>query len=84
MDDGDRSRADAAKRIKNRRDFAMHLGAFLIVNAMMIGIWALSGRGSFWPGWLMLFWAVGVAFHGWWALFGQPVTDQDIRKELDR
>ena len=83
MDRQDGERTDAVRRIKNRRDFIMHLGAFVIVNAMFVGIWAFSGAGNFWPGWIMLFWGVAVAFHGWWAFFGQPVSERDVRKEIE-
>jgi hypothetical protein len=82
MEDRDSDRERAIKRLKARRDFRMHLGAYLIVNAMLVGMWALSWRGHFWPGWLMVFWGVGLAFHGWWAYFGGPISVADIRKEM--
>lgn len=72
------------KRLKVRRDFRMHLGAYLIVNAMLVAIWAMAGANSFWPGWLILFWGVGLAFHGWWAFFGQPILESDLPAENDR
>lgn len=82
MDDADREIALA--RLKARRDFRMHLGAYLIVNAMLVAIWALTARAGFWPIWVLLFWGVGLAFHGWWAHFGQAISQGEIRREMDR
>jgi len=78
----DSDREIAVRRLKARRDFRMHLGAWVIVNAMLVGIWALSGAGHFWPGWVILFWGVALAFHGWWAYFGQPILDSEVRREM--
>ncbi len=43
------ARAAAIKRLKVKRDFKVHLAAYLIINALLVGIWFLSGGGSFWP-----------------------------------
>lgn len=83
MVDEEVERASAVKRLKARRDVMMHLGAWLIVNAMLVAIWALSGRQGFWPVWLILFWGVALAFHGWWAIFGQPPGEAEIRREMN-
>ena len=80
MDDPERE--IAIGRLKAKRDFRMHLGAYIVVNAMLVGIWALSGGGSFWPGWVILGWGVGLAFNGWWAYFSQPIRESDIRREM--
>jgi hypothetical protein len=82
MDDRESARDVAIKRLKAKRDFKMHLGAYLIVNAMLVAIWAMSHEGGFWPIWLIVFWGVGVAFHGWSAYFGQPFSEREIRREI--
>ena len=84
MIDQESARDAAVKRLKAKRDFKMHLGAYVIVNAMLVGIWALSGMGNFWPIWVMLFWGVGLAFNGWSAYFQQPFTEDEIRREMER
>jgi hypothetical protein len=83
MDEQERRDA-AAKRIKTRRDFMMHLGSYVIINAMMIAIWALGSRVGFWPIWILVPWGVGLAFHGWWVFFGQPISERDIEREMER
>ena len=44
---------EARKRVKAKRDFYRHLGAYLVVNVVLIIIWALSGdaaRQTYGPG----------------------------------
>lgn len=40
------------------------VGAFVLVNAMLIVIWAASGGGYFWPIWPLLGWGLGLASCG--------------------
>ena len=47
--------------IRRRRPSTLALAywsPFIWVNAMLIGIWALSGFGYFWPAWVLLGWGV--------------------------
>ena len=43
--------------------FAVHLRVYLIVNAFLIAIWALTGGSDFWPIWPILGWGLGLALH---------------------
>lgn len=81
MDEYD-GRALAIRRIKTRREFMMHLGTYIIINAFLIAIWAMGSRTGFWPMWVLIGWGLGLAFHGWWAFFGSPITEGDIRREM--
>lgn len=40
-----------------------HVRTFLLVNALLVGIWLLSGAGYFWPMWPFLGWGIGLAAH---------------------
>jgi hypothetical protein len=40
--------------------FFGELFKFVGINALMIAIWYFAGRGSFWPGWILLFTAFGL------------------------
>jgi hypothetical protein len=77
-------RRDAAiKRIKEKRDFRKHVVTYLVVNAFLVGIWAVSGGGYFWPGWVIAGWGIGLVLHGWQAYRGErPISDEDIRREM--
>jgi len=76
-------REAAIARIKARRDFFRHLAVFVIINAALIGIWASSGAGYFWPAWVLIGWGMGLLFHAW-DVFGHPITEDDIRREMNR
>lgn len=53
----------ARKRVKLRRDFGMHLVLYLCVNAMLVGIWAITGRGYPWFLWPLFGWGIGIVAH---------------------
>jgi class 3 adenylate cyclase len=46
-----------------RTSLKIHGTLYLLVNALLIGIWAASGGGYFWPVWPILGWGIGVAGH---------------------
>lgn len=74
----------ARKRVEKKRKFQGDLVAYVVINAFLIGVWALSGYGYFWPGWVLAGWGVLLALDGWRAFFRRPVTDADIEAELRR
>jgi class 3 adenylate cyclase len=41
----------------------IHFTIYLLVNVMLIGIWAATGGGYFWPIWPILGWGIGVGCH---------------------
>jgi class 3 adenylate cyclase len=45
------------------QDLRTHLTFYALVNLFLIGIWAASGGGYFWPIWPMLGWGFAVAAH---------------------
>lgn len=80
----DELRKQARKRLEKRRDFSAHVVAYVVINLMLVVIWALSGRGYFWPAWVMLGWGVGLALNAWDVFFRRPITDADIDREMGR
>lgn len=56
MDDESVRRANAVKRLKAQRDFKTHLVVYVVVNALLVFIWASSGGGYFWPIWPIAGW----------------------------
>ncbi|CAA9505270.1 MAG: hypothetical protein AVDCRST_MAG30-2162 [uncultured Solirubrobacteraceae bacterium] len=44
-----------------RDEFRSHLTTYVLVQLLLVGIWAASGAGYFWPIFPMLGWGVGVA-----------------------
>ena len=77
-------RGAAVKRLKDKRDFRNHVAAYVLVNALLVAIWAFSGGGYFWPIWSIAGWGIGLAFNAWAVYFERPITEDDIRKEMER
>lgn len=76
-------RAQARRRLKITRDFGWHLVTFVALNGLLVYVWSING-GAFWPAWVIVAWGIGLVFHAWYAFFGQPITEADIRREMDR
>ena len=73
----------ALERLKKKRDFKAHLLAFVLVNATLVGIWAVTNTGFFWPIFPIMGWGIGLVFHAW-DTYGQQVpTEREISKEID-
>ena len=79
----DDPRAQARKHIEKRRGIWANLVSYLVINAFLIGIWAVSGGGYFWPGWVMAAWGIGIVFQVW-DYFRRPVTEADVDAEMRR
>jgi hypothetical protein len=80
----DELREEAKKRVTKRRDLGTHAVVFTVVNAMIVGMWALTGGGYFWPGWIIAIWGIGLIMNVWDVYFRRPVTEHDIERELKR
>jgi len=52
----------AVQRV-DRAALRAHATTFAAVNAGLVGLWALTGGGEFWPVWSIVPWGVGLALH---------------------
>ena len=77
-------RAAALKRLNARRDFIGHLVAFVVINAAVVLVWFATGRGYFWPGWVLGGWGIGLVLHAWDTFGRRPISEEDIRREMAR
>jgi hypothetical protein len=77
-------RALAVERLKNRRAFGQNVVSYVVVNAFLVGIWALTGGGYFWPAWVIGAWGIGIVMHAWTAFIQKPITEHDIEREMRR
>jgi hypothetical protein len=59
-----------ARRVE-RAVLRMHLLTYLTLNASLLGIWALTGQGEFWPAWLLL---PSTALLGWHMFLSRAFT----------
>lgn len=77
-------REQALRSLKQKHGFRSHLIAYVLVNALLIAIWAVTGAGFFWPVFPLLGWGIGLAFNAW-AVYGQrPISEEQIRQEAER
>ena len=79
----DAARTLARKRIEKRRGLQGGMVAYVVINVFFVAVWAMTGRGYFWPAWIIAGWGVGMLL-GLWDYLRGPVTDADIDDELRR
>jgi hypothetical protein len=76
-------RARAIASLKAKGEFKAHLLAFVLVNAFLVVIWAMTGAHFFWPIFPLLGWGIGLVFHGW-DVYGSPPSEDRIQREMKR
>jgi hypothetical protein len=77
-------REAARRRVRSRRDFGSHVAAYVVFNAFMVAIWAITGAGYFWPIWIIALWGIGLVMHAWDVYWRKPVTEADVDAEVAR
>lgn len=80
----ERRRAEARTRLEKKRGWQAAMVAYVVVNAFLVGIWAMTGRGYFWPAWPLGGWGLGMALSFWDVYVRRPITEADIEAELER
>ncbi|MBS1845268.1 MAG: 2TM domain-containing protein [Actinobacteria bacterium] len=78
----DRERALA--RIHKKRDFQGHVVTYIVVNAAIWAIWAVTGAGYPWPAWVTGGWAIGLILNAWDVYLRAPITEAEVQREMDR
>jgi hypothetical protein len=85
MTDEDERRAAAVARLREKRDLATHVVVYLVVNAALVGIWAVTGAGYFWPVWPLLGWGIGIVIHVYTVFIGErPISEASVQREMRR
>ena len=78
------ARNTAVTQLKRRRDFRGHLRVYVLVNAFLVVIWAITDpHAFFWPVFPIGMWGIAVMMNAadvyWWPQF----TEEDIRREIE-
>jgi hypothetical protein len=76
-------RDQAITRLHKRSELRVHLLAYVLVNAFLLMVWAMTGSGFFWPVFPLACWGIGLVFHAW-DVYRQPVSEDKIRREIER
>jgi 2TM domain len=69
------------RRLEAKRKLRIDVVDYLIVNLFLVIVWAISGGGAFWPGWVMAVWGLLLVFK---VYLRKPITELQIDEELRR
>jgi hypothetical protein len=75
-------REAARKRIERKRKLGGDLIAYVVINGFLIAVWAVTGAGYFWPGWVLGGWGALLLLDAWSVYLRKPPTEGDIDREL--
>jgi fatty acid desaturase len=77
-------REQARKRVEKKHKLRGDVVAYVLINMFLIGVWAVTGAGYFWPGWVLAGWGVLLLLDAWNAYYRRPITDDEIDEEMGR
>lgn len=77
-------RERAVARLHKKRDFQGHLITYVVVNAALWAVWAVTGSDYPWPAWVTGGWAIGLILNFWDVYLRTPITEAEISREIDR
>jgi hypothetical protein len=77
-------RQEAVRSLRKKRDFRSHVVAYVLVNALLVGIWAATGADFFWPVFPIAGWGIGLAFNAWDVYGRRPISEAEIEAEQRR
>ena len=71
-----------ATQLQRWRDFASHLAAYATLNTVFVVIWLSTGKGSFWPAYPLVGWAIGLSFQHFTMVLRGPISDRHVRSRM--
>ena len=80
----DALREAAVTRLRKKRDFATHVLIYVLVNSFLVVIWAATSGDFFWPMFPIFGWGIGLAANAWDVYGRKPISEAEIRQEMDR
>jgi len=83
MSDND-ARHAAVQRLQRKRGFVNYVVGAIGVSIFMVLIWFLTGRGYFWPMWVMAAFVIGLIFMGIGVFTNKPITEDEIQREMQK
>ena len=69
--------------MKKKSDFKAHVIVYVLVNALLVTIWAMTGAHSFWPIFPIVGWGIGVVMNAW-DVYRKVPSEEQIRREIER
>lgn len=78
-------RSVAVRQLRKKRAFRVQLLMYVLVNAFLVTVWAMTGAGFFWPAFILGGWGIGLVASAWDAYGpGDVPTEDEITHEMDR
>ena len=90
MDTGEEQdlRTAAMRSLRQKEEFRRHLLVYVLVNLLLVAIWAAVGFTSNqwfpWPVFPIFGWGIGIVIHAWNLYGRKPVTEDDVQREMQR
>jgi uncharacterized membrane protein YecN with MAPEG domain len=76
-------REQAVVRLRKKREFGANVLAYVMINTLLVTVWALTGAEFFWPIFPIMGWGIGIVFHAW-DVYGRLPSEERIRREMER
>jgi hypothetical protein len=85
----DHLRQQAMERLKVKRELRGNIASFVVINAALWVVWAVSSGeseagGVPWPLWVTGFWGVALVLHAWNVYGQRPISDSEVDEEMRR
>jgi len=77
----------AREKVEEKKGFYVHFIVYIVVNILLIIIWAVTGAGFPWFIFPLGGWAIGILFHFLWVFVFSRQTSwerREIEKEVER
>lgn len=71
-----------ALQLQRWRDFGAHATAYVVVNALLVVLWAARGGGAFWPAVSLVSWGLGLSSQHFANSWRSPITHGDVCRQL--
>ncbi|WP_157387284.1 2TM domain-containing protein [Nocardia terrae] len=72
----------ARKKVERKHKLRLDVISYVVVNLFLVGVWAATGSGYFWPGWVIAGWGVLLLLDAISVYTHRPVTTAEIEREL--
>ena len=80
-------RDQALRSLKKRRDLKTHVFVYVLVNAVIWGIWLVIGLSSHtwgpWPVFVTLGWGILLVLSVWDVYVRKPITEEELQREIE-
>jgi hypothetical protein len=77
-------RERAIERLEKRHDFQAHVLVYVLVNAFIVILWAVTNhQGFFWPVFPIAGWGIGVVMNAWDVYRDDELDEARIRQEIE-